>query len=195
MLLLLLSGCQDVEDDHDHDHEHEVMTTITLTFSPESGGDDLVFSWADPEDDGSPVIDDIMLADGENYDVAMSVFNELEEPAEEVTPEILDEADQHQVFFTGSAVQGPATGMNASAVVEHEYADQDEGELPLGLSNRIDAQLGTGSGELIVTLRHMPPESGEAVKVAGLAEDVAEGGFGSIGGANDIQVTFPLTVE
>ncbi|MCP4869091.1 MAG: hypothetical protein GY898_10285, partial [Proteobacteria bacterium] len=66
--LALLAGCADV-DDHDHDHDHEVITTITLTFTAQGSGDVVEASWADPENDGSPVIDDIVLLDSEDYDL------------------------------------------------------------------------------------------------------------------------------
>ena len=200
-LLLALSACSDVEgDDHDHDHdhhghEHEVMTTVVLTFTASTDeAEDLVFTWADPENDGSPVIDDILLENGVDYAVGVQVWNELEDPAEDITPEIADEDDEHQFFFTGSAVEGPATGANADAVVTHAYADADRNGFDLGLENEISA-VAAGSGDFILTLRHMPPESGNAVKVEGAAEDVADGGFSAIGGANDIQVTYALTVE
>jgi hypothetical protein len=193
---LLVTGCTDVEDghDHDHDHDHEVMTTIILNFTDDAAGTTESFEWADPEDDGDPVIDAILLTDGSSYTVDVEIWNELEDPAEDVTPEITDEAEEHQTFFTGSAVVGPATGTNAEAIVEHSYADEDENLLPVGLVNSI-VTLGTGSGDLTFTLRHMPEENGSAVKVDGLAADVASGGFGAIGGANDIQVTFDLTVQ
>ena len=122
------------------------------------------------------------------------VHHELEDPAEDITPEIEDEGDEHQVFFTGSAVQGPATGPNPAAVVEHAYADTDADGLPLGLDNTLTT-LGVGAGELVLTLRHLPLENDQPVKVAGMAEDVAEGGFGAIGGDNDVQITFNLEVE
>jgi len=198
--LFAVTACSDVEEDdhHDHDHhghEHEVMTTVILTFTPSTdGAEDLVFTWADPENDGSPVVDDIVLANGVDYAVGVQIWNELEDPAEDVTPEIADEDDEHQTFFTGSAVEGPATGANADAVVTHAYADSDRNGLPLGLENEISA-VAVGSGDLTFTLRHMPPESGNAVKVEGLAEAVAEGGFSAIGGADDIQITYSLTVE
>ena len=198
--LLAVTACSDVEEDdhHDHDHhghEHEVMTTVILTFTPSTdGAEDLVFTWADPESDGSPVVDDIVLENGVDYAVGVQIWNELEDPAEDVTPEIADEDDEHQTFFTGSAVEGPATGANADAVVTHAYADSDRNGLPLGLENEISA-VAVGSGDLTFTLRHMPPESGNAVKVEGLAEAVAEGGFSAIGGADDIQITYSLTVE
>ena len=198
ILLLSLAACSDVEeDDHHghHHHEHEVMTTVKLTFvSSTDGAEDLVFTWADPENDGDPVVDDIVLENGVDYAVGVEIWNELEEEPEEVTPEIADEDDEHQTFFTGSAVQGPATLDNADHLVTHDYADEDRNGLPLGLDNTIVA-VAAGTGELTFTLRHMPPEDGNAVKVEGLAGDVAEGGFSAIGGANDIQITYSLTVE
>jgi hypothetical protein len=193
IVALLVTGCTDVEHDHDHDHDHEVLTTVILNFTDDAAGTTESFEWADPEDDGDPVIDAILLTDGSSYTLDVELWNELEDPAEDVTSEIGDEADEHQFFFTGSAVQGPATGTNDEAIVEHSY-DDDDGVLPLGLENSVTT-LGMGSGEFVVTLRHLPEENGAAVKVAGLAEDVAAGGFGSIGGANDIQVTFDLTVQ
>ena len=194
LFLLLLTGCEDVEGGDGHTHnENEVFTTVILTFSPVGGGDDLEFRFTDLQD-GNPVTEDITLANGADYDLATTFVNELEDPAEIMNGEIQDEDEEHQVFFTGSAVEGPATGTNASAVVEHAYVDQDGNGLPLGLENTINT-LGDGSGDLIVTLRHMPPENGEAVKVDGLAETVASSGFSAIGGNNDIQVTFPLAVE
>ena len=193
MFLVFATACGDVENP-EGEEENEVITTLVLTFTPVAGGDALEFSWADVENDGNPVIDDIALSDADDYDVTVSFLNELEDPAEDLTAEIADEAEEHQVFFTGSAVVGPAAEDSGSAIVEHAYADEDENGLPLGLLNSITT-LGTGSGELTVSLRHMPEEDGNAVKVEGLAEDVATGGFESIGGANDIAVTFPITVE
>jgi hypothetical protein len=199
-LLLALVACSDVEEDDHHDHghhhhEHEVMTTVKLTFVPSTdGAEDLVFTWADPENDGDPVVDDIVLENGVDYAVGVEIWNELEEEPEEVTPEIADEDDEHQAFFTGSAVQGPANTDNPDHVVTHAYADEDRNGLPLGLDNTIVA-VAAGTGELTFTLRHMPLEDGNSVKVEGLAGDVDEGGFSAIGGANDIQITYSLTVE
>lgn len=193
MFLLFATACGDVESP-EGEEENEVITTLVLTFTPVAGGDALEFSWADLENDGNPVIDDIVLSDADDYDVTVGFLNELEDPAEDITLEIQNEADEHQIFFTGTAVQGPATGTNASAVVEHAYADADADGLPVGLDNTFTT-LGDGSGELTVTLRHLPPENGEAVKVSGLADTVASDGFGAIGGDNDVQVTFALEVQ
>lgn len=194
VLLLLTGGCSDVEDhDHDHDHENEVITTVVLTFTPEAGGEDLVFTWADPEDDGSPVIDEVVLPSGD-YALSVAFLNELEDPAEDLTTEIADESDVHQVFFTGAGVESPATGTNAEALITQSYADTDANGLPVGLSSDIGT-LQAGSSEFTVTLRHMPTEDGNDVKTASAASDVASGGFSAIGGDDDAIATFPLVVQ
>jgi hypothetical protein len=193
LFLVLTAACNDVVTDDPTPNEEEVITTVVLTFSPDAGGADLAFRWADPEDDGSPVIDDVVLPNGA-YTLSVGFLNELEEPAEEITEEIEDESDEHQIFVTGSGIEGPATGTNAAAVLTHAYADTDANGLPIGLDNTITG-IAAGTGELTISLRHLPAEDGTAVKVADLAADVATGGFGSIAGDNDVQVTFPLEVQ
>jgi hypothetical protein len=197
LLLLALPACSDVEKDGDehghHDHDHEILTAVVLTFTADDGTE-LEFTWSDAEDDANPTIDDIVLQDASDYTLSLSFLNELEDPIEDITPEIADEDDEHQIFITGSAVDGPATESNADAVVGHTYADEDVNGLPIGLDNDITT-VGTGSGEFTVTLRHMPIESGNSIKTESAAGDVASGGFAAIGGDNDVQVTFPISVE
>ena len=200
--LLATVGCSDVEDhdhhDHDHHHDHGVPTTIILNFTDDASGTRQSFTWADPENDGNPNIESIVLTGGpdhpHSYALSVEIWNELEDPKEDVTPEIEEEGDIHQLFFTGSAVQGPATGEQAGALLSHSYNDEDDNGLPLGLDNKTTT-VGEGSGELIVTLRHLPTEDGNATKIDGLAEDVAEGGFSAIAGDSDFQITFPIEVK
>jgi len=91
-------------------HEHEVINTVTLTFKPEAGGSPVVAKFNDADGDGAaaPVIDTISLAAGK-YDLDVTFENTLETPNEDITLEIMDEADQHFVFLTGTAVNGPAS--------------------------------------------------------------------------------------
>ena len=193
LLLSLLLACGDVTDP-DHDHDNEVITTVTLRLQPDGGGAELTFSWSDPEGDGSPAIDPLVLDAGLAWDVSVHLLNAAEDPAEDLTAEIADEDGEHQLFFTGSAVAGPATGDNPDAVLEHAYADADAAGAPVGLFNRFTARE-AGVGDLVLTLRHLPPEDGTPTKSTDLAEAVATGGFGAIPGDNDVQVTFPVDVR
>ena len=201
LALLAAVGCSDVEDhdhDHDHHHDHGIPTTIILNFTPNGAAEAMAFTWADPENDGNPSIDSIVLTHDDTapvtYDLSIEIWNELEAEPEDVTPEIIDEGDIHQLFFTGSAVQGPATGEQAAAVLSHAYNDEDKNGLPVGIENTATT-LGAGTGEFTVTLRHLPTEDGNATKASGLAEDVAAGGFSSIPGDSDFQITFPIEIS
>lgn len=190
--LVLLIACTDVTAPGGANHETEVITTVELRFSPASG-DDLVFRWADPEGDGDPSIDPIGLVAGETYSLEIAFLDELVDPGEDLTAEIADEGEEHQVFLTGSAVSGPASA-SEDPLVTVAYADTDDAGLPLGLNHTASAEV-VGSGELTVTLRHMPEEGGVAVKTEDAAAVVAEGGLAAIGGDSDVQVTFPLEVR
>lgn len=191
---LAMTGCPNPEDVTPPPNPQEVITTVTLTFTPDGGGAEMVFSHADPENDGSPVVDAIELAADENYDLTVKFINELAEPAEDITEEVDGESDEHQIFVYGSGVEGPATKPNANKLVTIAYADTDANSLPIGLTNTVVTDA-TGTAELKIMLRHLPPEDGTAVKAEGLAADFAEGGTTAIGGDVDVDLTFPLTVE
>lgn len=188
--LSAIAACGD--DAADHGNENEVITTVTLTFTPEGGGTVVTAAFNDPDGDGGdpPTVDPIDLVAGA-YTMTVTFENRLEDPPEDITAEVSDESDEHQIFFTGTAVTGPA-GEQAGAPLTHAYSDTDANRLPVGLSNTITAAAGTG--ELTVTLRHLPPVNDVAVKTADLASQVAAGGFASIGGSTDAQVNFTVTV-
>jgi hypothetical protein len=186
--LVALAACGDGADQHDV----ELITTVTLSFIPEGGGPASDFVFDDPDGDGGapPTVDPITLT-AATYDLTVQFENRLEDPPEDITEEVADEADQHQVFLTGDAVDGPAAD-NPGAPLAHTYADQDRVGLPLGLTSRITATPGTGT--LTVTLRHLPPVNDVAVKTATLAAEVAAGGFAAIGGGTDVQIDFAVSV-
>ncbi len=185
LFFTLVMACSDVKDEHGHDHDHELMTTVVLDFASTDGSEAFTATWADPEQSGSPTIDDVTLTDGQTYVISVSFLNELEDPAEDITPEIDDEADEHQVFFTGSAID---------SLVTHSYLDSDSSGLPLGLENEFST-IAAGTDSFKLTLRHMPPEDGQAIKVAGLEDTAESEGVSALPGASDIEVDFPLTVQ
>lgn len=190
LVAVSLAACGD---DGGSGNEQEVITTVMLAFSPSGGGAAVMAEVNDPDGDGgqAPTIQPVNLTAG-SFTLAVRFQNRLEDPAEEITTEVMDEGDQHQVFFTGTAVNGPASNQ-PTAPLAQVYADTDANGLPIGLSNTITAAAGTG--DLTVTLRHMPPVNDQAVKTATTAEMVKTGGIDSIGGDTDATVTFPVTVQ
>lgn len=188
LALSLVAACGDVGGNQ---NSEEVITTVQLTFVA-AGGLPIVVEYDDPDGDGGEpgTADPIELAAGTSYTLDVAFINRLGTIPEDITEEVRDEAAEHQVFLTGTAVDGPAAA-NPGAPLVHAYADMDDGGLPIGLSNTVAAS--TGTGTLTVTLRHMPPEL-PPEKSAGAAEAVRTGGFSAIGGSTDAMVDFAVTV-
>jgi len=188
-LSFIFVGCGDPGDGSMN--EQEVISRVELTFMPPSGSP-VTFTFDDPDGDGGAAgtAQPITLNTATTYALSISFLNSLETPPEDITPEVRDEGVEHQVFLTGTAVNGPAS--NSTGPLTHTYADTDANGLPLGLENTIATIDGTG--QLIVTLRHMPPELPPG-KGADTASQVAASGFSAIGGSTDAQVTFDVTVQ
>lgn len=201
LVSVLALGCT-TDDGEGGGDESEVITTVRLTFTPPGGGASVTAAFADPDGDGgmSGSSDPIVLARGTTYDLSLEFLDELQDPAQDITGEIEREAEAHQVFITGSAVEGPATASDPIAPILQVYADLESNyganevgdDLPVGLSNTITART-AGTGVLTITLRHMPELNGEPQKIAGLAGMLAAGD--PLPGQVDVAVDFELTVQ
>lgn len=191
IFVVLLAACSD---DANTPPPQEFITTVQLAFTPMGGGTPVTAIWVDLDLAGGnpPVIDPVNLMNNTTYTLAVRFLNELETPAEDITLEIADEADAHQVFFTGTAVRGPATS-NTTGPLLHTYGDSDAKGFPIGLANTMAAS--TGTGELIVTLRHMPPMNDQPQKTGTLAETVKTMGLAALPGEADVNVNFMVTVQ
>ena len=171
LLAIAMLGCSD-DDTPDVINEEEVITTVILTLTPESG-DQVVLTTQDLDGDGpdEPVtITTGSFNENTQYQGAVRFLNETETPAEEITTEVIEEADEHQVFYTVSS------GLNITTT----YQDADSNGNPLGVS--ITLETGAASaGNLTVTLRHEPVKPND--------------GLDSAGGETDITTTFDVTIE
>ena len=171
LLAIAMIGCSD-DDTPVVINEEEVITTVILTLTPESG-DQVVLTTQDLDGDGpdEPVtITTGSFNENTQYQGAVRFLNETETPAEEITTEVIEEADEHQVFYTVSS------GLNITTT----YQDADSNGNPLGVS--ITLETGAASaGNLTVTLRHEPVKPND--------------GLDSAGGETDITTTFDVTIE
>ena len=193
-------GGDDHGHDHDHEDENEIISRVELTFTPAGGGAPLVFAFNDLDGDGgaSGTADRIELAAGVEYALAVRFINSYAEPAEDITDEIGAEAEEHMIFVTGD-VAGPASSASPG-LLTHAYADResDYGEnavgddLPVGLANTVTSAA-AGTGELRITLRHLPPLNDIPQKTADIPADLAAGR--DLPGSVDADITFELVVS
>ena len=174
-LLTFVSCEKDSDHDHDHDHhEHELMTTLTIAMTAEGNTSSFTFRDTDGDGGNEPTQDTIKLAANTTYTNAITILNESEDPAEDVTLEIAEEELDHQFFFSSSF-----TDMTIA------YADLDANDNPIGLSSTITTGA-VGTGTFTVILRHEPNKT---------AEGVSGGDIANAGGASDIEVIFNVVVE
>jgi len=174
LLSLAIISCE--KDDPVIVDDEELITTLTYTLSPILGGTAVVLNWQDLDGDGgaAPVIMSGVLEANTTYTGSLQFLNEAEDPAENITLEVLEEADEHQVFFESS-----------DASVNVSYSDSDSNNFPIGLLSSL-ATSSAGSFDLRIILQHEPEKD---------AAGVSDGNIANAGGSSDIDVTFSIDVQ
>lgn len=177
-LLLVLASCSDDDDNLPAPiNEEEVITTVTVTLTDEATNDVKTLQYRDLDGDGPtpPVITADNLSANASYLGSIEFLNELESPAEDITVEVVEEDDEHQVFFV------PANALNVST----EYLDFDANNNPLGVQFRLTTtDVSTGNFSIILV------HDGDK-----FAAGVADGDITNAGGETDIEANFTLVIE
>ncbi len=173
-LLLIVGTISCKKDDPEVPNEEEVITTLRLTLTDDGGGE-VVFSFQDLDGDGggAPVVSAGTLTANTNYTGVVELLNETEEPAEDIGAEVVEEGDEHQLFF-----------QITTAGVTQGYSDMDVNGLPLGIQTTFST-MAAGTGTLTVILRHQLDKN---------AANVSTGDITNAGGDTDIEVTFDFNV-
>lgn len=173
--LVLFNSCKDKDPD-DGLIIDELITTLNYTLTSTSG-DVVSFSFSDPDGDGgdAPIITGGTLKANTTYTGEIELKNVSASPPEDITPEILAEAEEHQFFFSKS------NDLNVAL----SYGDQDINGNPLGL-NSFAITSDASSGTITIILRHQPAKN---------ASGVSAGDITNAGGDTDIEVTFDVTIQ
>jgi hypothetical protein len=173
-------SCSD--DDNDNPvpvNEEEVITTLRVTLVPEGLGTSVIFESRDLDGDGpdAPVVTvSGDLNASTTYSGTVEVLNELEDPAEDITLEVLDEAEDHQFFYELSINSG----------IDITYTDQDANGNPIGVTFSLTTTTATVDNTLTITLKHEPNKSAEGVNV---------GDITNAGGETDVEESFTFDVN
>ena len=164
-------SCSNDDDNPAPIDEEEVITTMNVTLS--TTGETITLQSQDLDGDGpnAPVISvSGNLSANTTYNGNIELLNETETPAEDITAEVEEEDEEHQLFFSTSG-----------SVVSVEYDDADGNGNPVGLNFTLTTGE-TGNGTLQITLRHEPKKPND-------------GTLADAGGETDIAQSFSLVVE
>ncbi len=176
-LLFITLSCSD--DDNKNDNDQELITTVEFTLTSNTDANLVTtFSFRDLDGDGPnpPVIErtGAALQENHSYSGSLRFLNELETPVEDITEEIEEEDDEHQIFY-----------QIASTLGTFSYVDFDVNGGPVGLRTTFLSG-NAGSGNLRITLRHKPNKN---------AVGVASGDITNAGGETDIEVDFEIQLS
>ena len=154
-------------------NEEEVITTMIVTLVPSDASTNVTLKTQDLDGDGpnAPVVTvSGNLKASLTYAGSVKFLNETETPAEDITLEVEEEADDHQLFYTvGSGLTMGVASTN-----------NDSKGNPLGIKFDVKS-LSASFGKLTFTLRHKPKKPN-----TGLAD---------AGGDTDIEATFDIVIE
>jgi len=170
-------ACSDDNDNPVPINEEEVITTVRATLVPTGGGTTITLESEDLDGDGpdAPVLDiSGNLTANTTYSGTLEILNETENPADNITLEILEEDEDHQFFYAFTNNIATAT-----------YNDQDGNGNPIGVAFDLVTNA-AGTGNFIITLKHEPNKG---------AENVNTGDMTNAGGETDVQVTFNIVVQ
>lgn len=173
MAIITFTACNNDEDEVVN--EEELITTVTTTLT--GGGSVITLKSKDLDGDGPNV--PVITVSGDlkantTYTGATTFLNESITPVGDITIEVKQEGDEHQLFYQTPTTIGAFT-----------YSDADANGKPIGLTFSLKTGTTASTGNLSVTLRHEPNKS---------AANVATGDITNAGGATDVFVTFPVKV-
>ena len=160
----------------EEEYDHEVITDVHLVFTNAADSTEVLeFHAQDPDGEGIQpltVLDTITLDTNKTYTLTFEILNTLEddhhdhdhkmqgdEEGEDIAAEILEEADEHQIFFGFSNdafanPMGDGNIDNASDAIN--YNDQDSQGNPIGLNTSWTTGSEVSNGSFRVVLQHQP---------------------------------------
>lgn len=178
---LTFSSCSNDDDTPEPVNEEELITTVTAVYTPVGGGTAVTLQYKDLDGEGAnaPVVTvSGPFSKNKTYNGTVTFKNELVNPAEDITPEILEEALDHQLFYQ-------TTGTLNAFTYGTAINNFDSNGKPIGLQS-VFVTTETASGTLTITLRHEPNKSGA---------DVAAGDITNAAGSTDAEVSFTISVQ
>ncbi len=156
-------------------NEAEVITTVTTTLK--NGSETITLTSRDLDGDG-PNAPQITVSGtlkvNTTYAGSVSFLNELDSPADDITLEVKEEGDEHQIFFE-----------TPTSIGDFAYTDLDGNGKPIGITFTLTTAASAASGNITVTLIHLPNKS---------AAGVEDGDKTNAGGGTDALITYPVVL-
>lgn len=153
-------------------NEEEIITTLTLTLTDSADAAKTVtatFRDADGEGGNTPTIDSLKLDANTTYFATVTLLDETKSPAVDISEEVEEEANEHQLFYSAG---------NVNVAFYYEDKDSNNPPLPLGLNTKWRTG-NAGTGTVRIILKHQPNTKSNNIN----------------SGETDIDITFPTLIK
>lgn len=155
-------------------NESEIMTTFKLTFTDSAGVYPTVAAeYRDPDGDGGNAaiqVDTIKLLPNTTYLASVLILDETKTPADTISNEIEEEANDHLFLYTPAIVNASVTILDVDT--------NTPVPLPLGLQTKWKTRTAS-AGTVQIVLRHQP--------------GVKDGTYSP--GETDVDLTFQIKIQ
>lgn len=180
MATLTFSSCSDDDTPPAAVNEEELITTVTVVYTPVGGGTAITLEYTDLDGEGPNQATKTIsgaFAPNTTYNGVITFKNESVNPAEDITEEIEEEAEEHQIFYQKTGTLNAFTYGTADS-------NFDANDNPIGLES-VFTTTGAATGTLTITLIHEPNKN---------AIGVAAGDISNAGGSTDAVANFNISV-
>ena len=152
IMSVILTACKKTPIDNPQPVQQELITTIRLNVTNSSGFNKSfnykVLNGFNSSEPGIKLVEDVELLPATEYNVEVTVLNEADTPAQNITDEIISENTEH-LFLHQSL---PETGAGSIAFSD---GNKDDNGAPFNRTVKFTTGA-AGDGTLIVTLKHQP---------------------------------------
>jgi hypothetical protein len=187
--IVVMTSCKKDEIVPEEENELEVITDVKLVFTNTTDANDIVEARAKDSDGAGvaelTILDEINLDTSKVYILTFEIFNNLDTPGENIGDEILEEDEEHQIFFSFSnnAYSAPLGNGNIDTASDPLiYNDTDANGNSVGLStNWSTSSTQLTGGSFNVRLQHQP--------------DVKSSTSGANDGDTDFDLSFVLNIQ
>jgi len=178
---LAFTSCSSDDDNPEAVNEEELITTVTVVYTSADGSDVVTLEYQDLDGDGpaeATISEPGVFAQNTTYYGDVTFLNESESPVEDITEEVLEEGDEHQLFYQ-------VTGTLNAITYDDGLVNYDSNGFPIGLQS-VFTTTDAASGTITIVLRHQP-NKGET--------GVADGDITNAAGSTDASVSFDAIVQ
>ncbi|WP_459210157.1 type 1 periplasmic binding fold superfamily protein [Aquimarina rhabdastrellae] len=174
-VMTMFISCSSDDDAPQVINEEEVITTVRLLVTEDGTTNTQTVTWKEGVN-GANNLPNVTLEESKTYSVKVQFLNESDpNDVEDITEEVIEERDEHYVFFDNSAVNGVTIASGNEDSI-------DSNNIGINIDTDWTVTAGSTGRNLRVYLIHEPTQKTGSTRA-------------DFGGETDVEVDFNVTIQ